>query len=85
MITIKTELQEWLVDYITCTINDLNSEDSPEFNQWAKSFKKEEAQFVVNMEFINDWGYDKREEVSEEEAAKYAQLLIQKIVSCWYY
>ena len=55
------------------------------FNEWAKSFKKEESEFVVKMEFVNDWGYDKREEVSEEGASKYAQLLIQKIVSRWYY
>ena len=68
MIKIKTELNEWLVTYITSTINNLEANEPVGFNEWAKSFKKEEAQFVVNMEFTNDWGYEKREEITEEEA-----------------
>ena len=39
MINIKTELKEWLVNYITNNIHGFESEDSPEFNAWAKSFK----------------------------------------------
>lgn len=84
MINIKTELKEWLVNYITNNIHGFESEDSPEFNAWAKSFKKEEALFVVNMEFTNDWGYEKQEEITEEEATEYAHSLIQRIVNNWY-
>lgn len=83
-INIKTELQDWLVDNITNTIHGLEAENSVEFNNWAKSFKREEAEFVVNMEFGNDWGYDTRNEITEEEAAKYAQSLLQTILDNWY-
>ena len=83
MINIKTELKEWLVNYITNNIHGFESEDSPEFNAWAKAFDKEEASFVVDMEFINDWGYDERESISEEEATKYAQPLIKRILENW--
>ena len=83
-IKIKEELREWLVNYITNTIHGLEAENSAEFNKWAKTFKKEEAEFAVNMEFANDWGYDKREEVFEEEASKYAQSLLQQILNNWY-
>lgn len=55
-INIKNELETWLVDYITDTVHNLEAENSPEFNKWAKSFEKDEASFVVGMEFINDWG-----------------------------
>lgn len=84
LINIKKGLKEWLVNYITNTIHGLEAENSAEFNNWAKSFEKEEAEFVVNMEFVNDWGYDECEEVSEEDAKKYAQLLLQKILDNWY-
>lgn len=84
MIKIKTELNEWLVTYITSTINNLEANEPVGFNEWAKSFKKEEALFVVNMEFTNDWGYEKREEITEEEATEYAHSLIQRIVNNWY-
>ncbi len=84
MINIKTELKEWLVNYITNNIHGFESEDSPEFNAWAKAFDKEEASFVVEMEFINDWEYDQRESISEDEAAKYAQPLIKRILENWY-
>ena len=53
-IKVKEELREWLADYITDTIHGFEAEDSVEFNQWAENFKKEEAEFVVNMEFVND-------------------------------
>lgn len=84
MIKIKTELNEWLVTYITSTVNNIEANEPVGFNEWAKSFKKEEAQFVVNMEFTNDWGYEKREEITEEEATEYAHSLIQRIVNNWY-
>ena len=84
MINIKTELKEWLVNYITNNIHGFESEDSPKFNAWVKAFDKEKAYLVVDMEFINDWGYDERESISEEEAAKYAQPLIKRILGNWY-
>lgn len=84
MITIKTELKDWLVNHITNSIHGFESENSQEFNAWAKAFKKEEAAFVVEMEFMNDWGYDERESIPEEEAAKYAQPLIKRILENWY-
>ena len=83
-IKIKTELQDWLVDNITNTIHALEAENSDEFNKWAKTFKRDEAEFVVNMEFGNDWGYDTRDEITEEEATKYAQSLLQTILDNWY-
>ena len=83
-INIKNELNAWLVDYITNAIHGFKGEDFEEFNKWAKSFKKEEAEFVVNMEFANDWGYDKRSEVPEDEAAEYADSLIKRILDNWY-
>lgn len=87
-INVKTELKEWLVDYITDTIHGLRCEDrsfdNEAFNGWAHSFKREEAAFVVNMEFVVDWGYSTQEYISNEEACKYAQTLIQIIVDKWY-
>lgn len=86
MQTIKIEdLKEWLVDYITMNIHSMESEESEEFNNWAKSFEKEEAEFVVKAEFVNDWGYDNRNEISIKEASEYAQALIQRILSTWYF
>lgn len=86
MDTIKIEdLKEWLVDYITMNIHSMESEESEEFNNWAKSFEKEEAEFVVRAEFVNDWGYDNRNEISIKEASEYAQALIQRILSTWYF
>lgn len=76
-INIKNELEDWLVYYITDTVHNLEAENSPEFNKWAKSFEKDEASFVVGMEFINDWGYDERTEIDESEAEKYAQTLLK--------
>lgn len=83
-INIKNGLNEWLVEYITNTIHGFEAEDSDDFNKWAKTFEREEAQFVVNMEFVNDWGYDEREEVPEEEAIKYVQSLLRRILDNWY-
>lgn len=84
MISIKTELKKWLVNYITKAINSCESEDEEEFNAWAKAFQKENAAIVVDMEFGNSWEYDERESISEEEATKYAQMLIQRILNSWY-
>lgn len=84
VINIKKDLRKWLVDYIINTIHELKSEDSEEFNKWTKSFKNEEAEFVIDKEFVNDWGCDKRENITEEEAVKYAQLLLQEILSNWH-
>lgn len=83
-INIKKELNGWLVEYLTNTVHGLESEDSAEFNKWAKAFEREDAQFIVDMEFVNDWGYDEREEVSEEEAIMYAQPLLMRILENWY-
>lgn len=83
-INILNDLENWLVDYITDTIQNLEAEKSEEFNRWAKSFERDEAEFVVKMEFVNDWGYDKRTEVSIEEASKYAKSLLEKILNHWY-
>ena len=83
MISIRTELKEWLVNYVISFVKDCKSEDSQEFNDWVKSLKNEDVISVVEVEFINDWGYDKRDAISEEEAIKYAQSLIQKILSTW--
>ncbi len=83
-IKIKSELEHWLVKYITNSIHGMQTEDSDEFNKWAKSFREEEASFVVRAEFANDWGYDERDEVTQEEAKKYAYALIQRILDSWY-
>lgn len=83
-IRIKTELKDWLIDNTTNTIHDLEIENSENFNKWAKTFKKENAELVVNMEFINDWGYDEREYITEKEASEYSQILMQRIIDNWY-
>lgn len=85
MKTIKmNELSNWLVTYITDFIHGAQAENAPEFLKWAKSFKREEAEFIVKAEFVNDWGYDKRSEVSEEEAILYARALLERILSSWF-
>ena len=83
-INVKEDLENWLVDYLIDTVNNLEVKDSDEFNKWAKSFEREEAAFVVGMEFGNDWGYDKRTVISVEEAEEYAQTLLKKILDNWY-
>lgn len=84
MINIKNELEEWLINYITDEINSLEVEDNQEFNNWAKAYPKEATSTIVKMEFSNDWGYDEREAITEDEASNYAHLLIQRIVDSWY-
>ena len=86
-IKIKDELENWLIDYITEYIHELEAEDTPEnkeFNKWAKSCEREEARFLVGMEFVNDWFYDERTEILENEAIEYAQSLIREILDNWY-
>lgn len=82
-INIKSELEPWLVDYITNAVHGFEADDFEDFVEWARSFKREEAEFVVKMEFFNDWGYDDRIEVTEEEAISYAQSLLRKILDKW--
>jgi len=83
-INVKEELATWVVDYITNTIHRLEAENSEEFNKWAKSFEREEAEFVVNMEFGNDWAYDEREEITIKEATEYAESLLKIVLDNWY-
>ncbi len=80
----KSRLRFWLTAYITECIHSMRTSELPEFNKWAKSFDKKDANFVVNLEFINDWGYDERELIPLDEAANYANKLMQRIVNSWY-
>lgn len=87
--TIKlSSLKYWLIDYITSQIRSLKIKDDwiskAEFNKWAKSFKREEAAFVVNMEYMVDWGNESRSLIPIEEAKVYAGTLIETIISKWY-
>lgn len=84
MINIQNELKDWLVDYITNAVHNLKIDGNEEFNTWAQSFESDEAEFLVNIEFVNDWGYDKRNELPENEGIEYAKLLIQRILDNWY-
>ena len=85
MKTIKmNELSNWLVTYITDFIHGAQAENAPEFLKWAKSFKREEAESIVKAEFVNDWGYGERSEISEEEAILYARALLERILSSWF-
>lgn len=80
----KEELKNWVTDYITDTIHSLKAENSTEFDLWASSFDRAEAEFLVNMEYPNDWGYDKRTEIPTMEVEKYAGALLQRILDRWY-
>lgn len=81
-------LKYWLIEHITKQIQSMKIKEDriskDEFNKWAKSFKREEATFVVNMEYSVDWGDEQRTSIPIEEAKAYAQILIQKIVDKWY-
>ena len=77
-------LREWLIDYITDTIHGMKADDFPEFDKWAASFKRDEAEFVVNMEYLVECGDELREEISEDEARKYAEPFLEKILDSWY-
>lgn len=78
------DLEKWLVDYITESIHNYKVEDNEEFNKWANSFEREEAEFVVNMEFMVDFGNEERQCIPTSEAQEYASFLIQKILDVWY-
>lgn len=87
--TIKlASLRYWLIEHITSYIHSLKVKDDwvskDEFNKWAKTFKRKEAAFVVNMEYEVDWGNETRSSIPIEEVEKYAQSLIQKIIDKWY-
>lgn len=86
MVNVKLDLRDWLVDYITDYIHGLKveGEPNPEFEKWAKNFKQEEAAFLVDMEFVVDWGDEKRELIPNEEAEEYAGALIKHILDVWY-
>lgn len=78
------DLQNWIIDYVTDTIHNFES-DNLKFNEWAKSFEREEVDFVVSMDL---WELEEvlegKTEVSEEEAVRLAHPFIQKIVDHWY-
>lgn len=81
------DLRDWLVDFIYNTINELQIEDNKEFNEWVNSFERQEAECLVDMEFIVDWKYDgveDDEEVSQEAATEYAMKQVQHILDKWY-
>ena len=85
MATIKTViLKQWLVNYIVDEIHAMKSEESEEFNEWATNYKRESAEVVVDAEYIVDWGYEKREEVPVEEAERWGNSLIERILQTWY-
>lgn len=86
MINVKKDLRDWLVDHITDSIHAIKvvGKPNPEFENWAKNFKREEAAFLVDMEFVVDWGYEERESITEEEAKEYAGALMKRIVDVWY-
>lgn len=83
-IRIKDELESWLVTYILDCIHSMEGENFEDFNKWAKSYPREAAEMIVGAEFVVDWAYDEREEITREEAEKYAQTLIRRIVDTWY-
>lgn len=35
------------------------------------------------MEFVNDWGYDKRADIPVDDVKEYADALLQRIVYSW--
>ena len=89
METIKFEqLADWLIDTITERIHKLRVKEEwiskEDFNNWAKSFQREEAAVLVNMEFVVDWGEEERKEIPIEEASSYANKLMQTILDIWY-
>ena len=85
METIKKEnLKNGLINHITDTIHNFKAENFPEFNLWASSFNKEEADFLVNMEYSNDWGYDTRTEIPLHEVEEYKKILLDRILKNWH-
>lgn len=82
--TIKIEnLRDWLVEYVTKSVRETKS-DVKEFKEWAKNFDKRTAAILINAEFHNDFGYSDCKEISIEDAKRYAQSFIDRIVIDWY-
>lgn len=79
-----SELEVWLIDYITSYIHSLKTENNMKFNQWAVEFKREEVASLVEMEFYVDWGCEKRRAIPASEAVAYADSLIQRILDVWF-
>ena len=83
----KDKLRYWLTDYLTDSVHGLRmgkkEKPSVAFNSWAKHFKREEASFLVEMEYW-EWEEDERTEIPLEEVVKYADSLLQTIVNNWY-
>ncbi len=83
----KSKLRYWLVEYITDNVHRLKVKkreiSSKEFNAWAKSFKREEADFLVGME-IWEWEEDSRNEFPLTEIIPYADKLLQRVLDNWY-
>lgn len=78
------EIQNCIIDYITDTIHNLEC-DNEEFNEWTRSFEREEADFVVGMDLLKlEETIEGKTEFSKEEAAELALPFIQKIVDHWY-
>ena len=84
MIKVKTELRTWLVDYIVETIHSLHAANSEGFDYWAKHFKKEEAKAVVDMEYIVECSDIEDEEISCDDAKRYAEPFLKRILDNWY-
>ena len=72
-----------MVEYLLESIHSCEIEDSHEFNEWAKLYSKEAAKAVISMEFVNDWGYDKRADIPVDDVKEYADALLQRIVYSW--
>lgn len=84
MINIKDDLRDWTIKYILLNIKNFHSDGSSAFNEWIDNFDEELARIAVDLEFINDWGYDEREEVDEVEAMEYAESIMQSILGNWH-
>jgi len=82
----KNELRNWIVNEVTTSIQRLASDDKNEqaLDAWARAFDGERAAFLVDAEFVNDWGYDERTEIPVCEAREYARDIMLQILDSWY-
>lgn len=82
----KNKLRYWLVDYITNNVHkckmDKKEKEAAAFNSWAKNFKREEADFLVGMEFW-EWEQDPRTEIPLPEVVKYANEMFKIVLDKW--
>ncbi|MCQ2199844.1 MAG: hypothetical protein MJZ19_09035 [Paludibacteraceae bacterium] len=78
------EYQSWLIDEVTEIVHNSYVEGNEEFNNWAKNFEREEAEFEVNMEFCVDYMEDDRTEIPMEEAKNYLYSHVKTIIKNWY-